>query len=120
MEVWRNVYNQISREIAAGEYRAGEKFLTIEELAAKYGVGRSTSYKVFKKLQADGLIVTNPANRNSGTIVRKANATILTSIEEKIENQFLALVSECFQLGKTEYDMTMMLQEAIQTYLEQN
>lgn len=117
VQKWATVKNLVVQDIATEKYKVGDRFMTLEELGSKYNVSRSTARKVFAALVEDGLIETR---YNKGTFVRKCNPSIFADIEAKLEEHFDTLVEECFHVGKTEYDISRMLNAAIEKYHENN
>lgn len=61
-----SVFKQLQRAILAGEYPPGSRFPAERELAARYGVGRSTVREAVGRLAKSGLVETRP---QSGTYV---------------------------------------------------
>lgn len=55
------VMDEIRNLIASGEYKAGDKFLTENELAEKFGVGRSSVREALKVYNYMGVLESKPA-----------------------------------------------------------
>lgn len=62
------IANDLRRAIYQGRYRPGENLPMRSELMEQYGVARETVSKVYRVLEAEGLVV---ATRKSGTKVRE-------------------------------------------------
>ena len=115
VQKWATVKNLVVQDIATEKYKVGDRFLTLEELGTKYNVSRSTARKVFAALIEEGLIETRYSN---GTFVRKCNPSVFADIEAQLAEHFALLIQECFRVGKTEYDISQMLNTAIEQYHE--
>lgn len=66
-EKYKNVYEDIKKDILFNHYRAGNQMPTQETLAKKYHISRMTLKKVLHLLQEEGLIY---SKQGSGTFVR--------------------------------------------------
>ena len=52
----RRVEGELRERLARGEWEPGERLPPVAELAAHYGVARSTVASALKRIEADGLI----------------------------------------------------------------
>ncbi|WP_310739206.1 winged helix-turn-helix domain-containing protein [Microbispora sp. H10830] len=57
---WRQVYEIIKARIASGEYKPGDRVLSLVALIEEFGIANATGQKVTRALRADGLIHTEP------------------------------------------------------------
>lgn len=78
--IWPQLKEQIMRAIVAGNYRTGDSFPTVRELAADAGVNRNTMQRALSELEKDGLLITN---RTSGRTVTQDSA-LISATKEKI------------------------------------
>lgn len=65
--LWESIYQQISKELAAGRYAQGEKLPTESEFAGRFGVNRHTVRRALKKLADESLVF---SRRGSGVFVK--------------------------------------------------
>jgi GntR family phosphonate transport system transcriptional regulator len=54
--LWRQIANQVQREIAAGTRKPGEQLPTEAELSARFAVNRHTVRRALEELSRDGLV----------------------------------------------------------------
>lgn len=72
---------QIAAKIAAGDLPSGARLPTVRALAAELGVAVNTAARVYKELEADGLVVTegrrgtHVSSTSPGADVREASTT---------------------------------------------
>jgi DNA-binding GntR family transcriptional regulator len=52
----RRVEADLRERLARGEWQSGERLPPVAELAAQYGVARSTVVSALRRIEADGLI----------------------------------------------------------------
>ncbi|WP_149563178.1 GntR family transcriptional regulator [Streptomyces cacaoi] len=64
---WRDLKDGYAERIRTGELLPGERLPEIRDLAAAEGVSKETAHKVYRELQADGLVT---MSRGHGTVVR--------------------------------------------------
>ena len=84
--------SQIAGQIAAGRLPAGTRLPTVRALAAELGLAVNTVARVYKELEADGLIVTEGRR---GTFVRS------TSAGSAMDEEAAAYVRACRRRGLT-------------------
>jgi len=65
--MYKQIIDFIKNKIASGEWSIGSRLPTQMELAAAFGVNRSTILLVYDELKADGLV---ESRKSSGTIIR--------------------------------------------------
>ena len=65
--LWESIYQQISKELAAGRYAQGQKLPTESEFASRFGVNRHTVRRALKKLADESLVF---SRRGSGVFVK--------------------------------------------------
>jgi len=137
---YRQLRDQIRREIAAGAYgAAGERFVTVRELAKRFGVSLTTAQKVVKCLKHDGLLVadsvTSPARISDlafrltadGTS-REASPRRLGLVVTDITNPFFGRLCRYIQHAAADRDYQVLVassesdfareQRAIRGFLE--
>ncbi len=83
---WEIVLRGALAEIADGRFAPGDRFYSLRELGAAYGVSEITAQRVFRELVARGRIVTN---RRSGTRVAAGGT---------LETVYLCFQNELFDI----------------------
>ena len=86
------ICEKVCLDIALGEYKAGEKMLSVRETALKAGVNPNTVQKAFETLEQNSILY---SVRGSGWFVcddiSKAKETLNTLIYEKTNDYFSSL-----------------------------
>jgi DNA-binding transcriptional regulator YhcF (GntR family) len=101
--------SQIAGQIAAGALPSGSRLPTVRALAGELGLAVNTVARVYKELEADGLIVTEGRR---GTFVRS------TSTGAAVADAVTAYVQACRRQGLTRAE-ALRLVEAGWTSLPQ-
>lgn len=92
---YRQLRRRIAADIAAGELAVGEKLPSVRALATTLGMAPNTVAKVYKELEADGLVRT--AGR-AGTVVTGAGAKAPVGVLRSAER----LATEARRAGMSE------------------
>jgi DNA-binding LacI/PurR family transcriptional regulator len=86
--LWAEVLEQVTRAISQGEFKRGDKFYSITELAKKYKVSNITCRRVISELASRGLIECIP---NKGSFIKstllKREINLFSSFETSIESR---------------------------------
>ena len=108
MAKFKEVTEQVIIEIASGAYgAAGDRFMTVRELAKRFAVSLATAQKVVTRLKEQGVLVpnsaTSPARIGPGAVphhvgqLRDAAPRRLGLIVTDITNPFFSRVCRCIQ-----------------------
>lgn len=89
---FEQVRSQIAGRIAAGELPSGTRLPTVRALAGELGLAVNTVARVYKELEADGLVVTEGRR---GTFVKS------TSTGAAVDEMVAAYVRACRRRGLT-------------------
>ncbi len=81
--IWPQLKEHIMRAIVSGEYREGEPFPTVRQLAQEAGVNRNTMQRALADLESDGLLITY---RTAGRTVTTDKA-LIDATKEKLAEQ---------------------------------
>ncbi len=90
------IYEQVCVSIARGELRAGEKLLSVREVAAAAGVNPNTVQKSFELLEQQGLIY---SVRCSGWYVTDNTERAAETVEKLAREKARAFFEEMAALG---------------------
>ena len=90
------ICEQLSVRIASGEFKSGERLLSVREVALQAGVNPNTVQKAFEQLNAQGLIY---SVRGSGWYVSDDINTAKDTVENIINNKTAEYFSEMEKLG---------------------
>ena len=93
--------SQIAGQIAAGELPSGTRLPTVRALAGDLGLAVNTVARVYKELEADGLIVTEGRR---GTFVKS------TSTGAAVDEVVAAYVRECRRQGLTQAEAVRLVE----------
>ncbi len=79
--VYQQLIDQIKRDIALDRLRIGDKLPTVRELAAKLLINPNTIAKVYRNLEADGIIRTRPG---AGAFVAEIDSQLSLDVRRRI------------------------------------
>jgi len=79
--VYRQIIDQVKRDIALGRLVAGDKLPTVRELAGQLVINPNTIGKSYRQLEQDGVIVTRAG---SGAFVAELDSTLSRSVRRKL------------------------------------
>ena len=102
------IYEQISVKIACGELRAGEKLMSVREVALSAGVNPNTVQKAFEQLATSQLIY---SERNIGWFVGEDTSKAVEAVKHLREEKAKAFLVEMKLLGLEKDDVIKFLEE---------
>jgi len=79
--IYRQIIDQIKRDIALGRLKAAEKLPTVRQLAAQLVLNPNTISKAYRQLEQDGIIVTRPG---AGAFVAELSSNLSKSVRKKL------------------------------------
>lgn len=106
--IWPQLREQIMRAIVAGEFKPGDAFPTVRDLAQDAGVNRNTMQRAMAELESDGLLITN---RTAGRKVTDDQRLILKIKEELAQKNIENFIDEMQSLGYTAYETVKMIEK---------
>lgn len=83
--IYLQIIEHIKLKIAVGEYKAGDKLLSVRELAAEAEVNPNTMQKALSELERDGLLYTQ---RTAGRFITE-NAETITELRHQLAGEQL-------------------------------
>lgn len=78
--IWRQIYELIAIRILSGEWREGERIMSVREMAASVGVNPNTVMRSYERLEADGIIYNR---RGVGFFVSEGARDHIKQLERK-------------------------------------
>lgn len=97
--VFEQIVDQIRQRVVTGELPAGTKLPAVRALAADLGVAVNTVAKAYRRLEAEGTVITSGRN---GTVVESLADTQNTELNDAVQK----LIVSARQRGLTK-DQTM-------------
>ena len=94
--------------IAGGEYAAGEKLLSVREVALQAGVNPNTVQKAFSEMERDGMIF---SRAGSGWFVAEDTGKAVERVETLARTRTEEYVSGMRALRKGDADILRMVEE---------
>ena len=79
--IYRQIIDQIKRDIALGHLKPAEKLPTVRQLAAQLVLNPNTISRAYRQLEQDGIIVTRPG---AGAFVAKLSSNLSRSVRKKL------------------------------------
>lgn len=108
--IYVQIIEQIKLRIAIGEYKIGEKLLSVRELAAEAEVNPNTMQKALSELERDGLLYTQ---RTAGRFIT-GDGSVISSLRDQLAGEQLdTFLSQMNKLGYTPKEAMELLQKHI-------
>lgn len=96
--IYIQIIEHIKMSVAVGDYRAGDKLLSVRELAAEAEVNPNTMQKALSELEREGLLYTQ---RTSGRFITE-DTEVIASLREQLAAEHLdAFLKKMNRLGYT-------------------
>lgn len=108
--IYVQIIEHIKLSIAVGEYKAGEKLLSVRELAAEAEVNPNTMQKALSELERDGLLFTQ---RTAGRFVTEDSEAISELREQLAEEHLDMFLKKMKSLGYTQEEALELLKKRI-------
>lgn len=94
--IYVQIIEQIKLRIAIGEYKTGEKMMSVRELAAEAEVNPNTMQKALSELERDGLLFTQ---RTAGRFVTGDDKVISELRQQLAGEQLDMFLKQMYKLG---------------------
>lgn len=94
--IYIQIIEHIRLSIATGEYKAGDKLMSVRELAAEAEVNPNTMQKALSELERDGLLY---SQRTSGRFITNDKEAISRLRKQLAEEQLEMFLNKMDQLG---------------------
>lgn len=104
--IYVQITEHIRLSIAVGEYKAGDKLMSVRELAAEAEVNPNTMQKALAELERDGLLYTH---RTSGRFITKDEQSIAKLRKQLAEEQLEIFLSKMYRLGYSQEEASELL-----------
>ncbi len=108
--IYIQIIEHIRLRIAVGEYKAGDKLLSVRELAAEAEVNPNTMQKALSELERDGLLYTQ---RTAGRFITEDKAAIADLRKQLAEKQLDSFLSAMKRLGYSNEEAAELLKKHI-------
>jgi GntR family transcriptional regulator len=114
--VYAQLINQISRAIAKGQLKIGDKLPAVRKLASELVINPNTVAKAYMHLEQAKLVVTKTG---SGTYVadtktRSADAAEINILTERMDN----IIARAINLGLNQNDLTKVFKSRLEKFTD--
>jgi GntR family transcriptional regulator len=94
--VYRQIIDQIKRDIAMGSLIKDEKLPTVRQLAAQLAINPNTIAKSYRQLESEGIIVTKPG---AGAFIASLDSNLSLAVRKRILSDELERIAvEAFHM----------------------
>jgi GntR family transcriptional regulator len=94
--VYRQIIDQIKRDIALGRLIKDEKLPTVRQLARQLAINPNTIAKAYRQLEGEGIIVTKPG---SGAYIASLDSSLSRTVRKRILSEELERIAvEAFHM----------------------
>lgn len=94
--VYRQIIDQVKRDIALGRLIKAEKLPTVRQLAAQLAINPNTIAKAYRQLEAEGIIVTRPG---SGAFIANLDSNLSRTVRKRLLSDELERIAiEAFHM----------------------
>lgn len=104
--IYIQIIEHIKMSVAVGDYKAGDKLLSVRELAAEAEVNPNTMQKALSELEREGLLYTQ---RTSGRFITEDTETISNLREQLAAEHLDAFLKKMNRLGYTPDEAVKLL-----------
>ena len=106
--IYIQIIEHIRLSIAIGEYKAGERLMSVRELAAEAEVNPNTMQKALSELERDGLLYTQ---RTSGRFITNDAEAIAKLRKQLAEEQMDMFLNQMNRLGYSPSESVWLLKD---------
>ncbi|MBQ4900335.1 MULTISPECIES: GntR family transcriptional regulator [Paenibacillus] len=110
LPIYIQIMNYIKREIVTGKMKAGDKILSVRELAAELQINPNTVQRTFQELEREGVVETR---RGLGRYVTSEEEKIMSIKKEMAGDLLERFINGMQELGFTDQDITAIVAEAV-------
>jgi len=94
--VYRQIIDQIKRDIAMGRLIKDEKLPTVRQLAVQLAINPNTIAKAYRQLEGEGIIVTRPG---AGAFIANLDSNLSRSVRKRLLSDELERIAvEAFHM----------------------
>jgi GntR family transcriptional regulator len=105
--VYRQIIDQIKRDIAMGRLIKDEKLPTVRQLAAQLTINPNTIAKAYRQLESEGIIVTRPG---AGTFIANLDSNLSRAVRKRL------LSDELERIAVEAYHMQIDIETLLQLF----
>ena len=106
--IYIQLVERISRQIASGTYKPGDRFPSVRELALEAAVNPNTMQRAMAALEADGLLITS---RTAGRTVTEDMALIESVKKEIAVSEYNSFYRSMKELGYSDDEIVRFVRE---------
>ena len=106
--IYIQLVERISRQIASGAYKPGDRFPSVRELALEAAVNPNTMQRAMAALEADGLLITS---RTAGRTVTEDMALIESVKKEIAVSEYNNFYRSMKELGYSDDEIVRFVRE---------
>jgi GntR family transcriptional regulator len=88
--VYRQIIDQIKRDIAMGRLNKDEKLPTVRQLAAQLAINPNTIAKAYRQLEREGIIVTRPG---AGAFIANLDSNLSRAVRKRLLSEELERIA---------------------------
>ncbi len=106
--IYIQLVERITRQIASGAYKPGDRFPSVRELALEAAVNPNTMQRAMAALEADGLLITS---RTAGRTVTEDMALIESVKKEIAVSEYNSFYRSMKELGYSDDEIVRFVRE---------
>lgn len=106
--IYIQLVERITRQIASGAYKPGDRFPSVRELALEAAVNPNTMQRAMAALEADGLLITS---RTAGRTVTEDMALIESVKKEIAVSEYNSFYKSMKELGYSDDEIVRFVRE---------
>jgi GntR family transcriptional regulator len=110
MPIYLQIMNYIKRQIVTGRLKAGDKILSVRELAAELQINPNTIQRTFQELEREEIVETR---RGLGRYVTSEESKIMAIKKEMAGELLVRFISGMQELGFADVDIVSIVAEAV-------
>lgn len=110
MPIYLQIMNYIKRQIVTGRLKAGDKILSVRELAAELQINPNTIQRTFQELEREEIVETR---RGLGRYVTSEESKIMAIKKEMAGELLDRFIHGMQELGFAEQDIVTIVTEAV-------
>ena len=108
--IYTQIMERVSRSIASGVLKAGQKIPSVREYAAEFGVNPNTMQRALYELEREGLLT---SDRNLGRFVTKDPQAIEKMQREQATAAFQEFYRQMSELGFSKEEIEDFFRESL-------
>ena len=106
--LYKQLVEQLRRQIILGGMKAGAAMPSVRQLATELGINPNTIQKAYRRMEEEGMILSIPGK---GSFVSDDLADMLTKQREDQRSKAKQMLQSCREMGLTKEEITQMVEE---------